>query len=525
MRLWRYPIPFLIIAGMLVHACALLAVHHRTGAIDGYALRSLDSAEYLTLAGNIAKHGVFSQSDQPPFHPDTWRTPGYPIMLAGCLWIVSESPAALVVVQQGLSILNVVLLFLIARRWMSARRATMLALVFLIEPYHLLYSTWLMAGTWFVTVLLLLWIAWERGLARASWWWVAVAGALSGYLVLVRPVALLIPIVLGAMLIERCVLRSKAASPDARSLRVWAGAGAFALACLLVIGSWMARNHQVAGRFALSHQGGVVLAYFKSAEVTLWSQGRAADRYMETTLDPARADQPHAVWDSIDERLRDRLARLTTTPSVLNWRNLAQGNETPVDSFVISDALAAIGWSDLWTSPLSTVACCVVRCGSLLTFPLNLAIAPPTGVKVNRIVSLAKSLPYMALVVVLLIRLGRRRIGWVNVCFPLGCAVALLIATAPQIDPRFRVPLIPLLLVVALMPLANRGEPQGDPDDTLVNLTAARTNVRDITETTPRCPRPVPPVFRHPRSPRHRDGGAPAEEATSAGGRRGWASR
>ena len=53
--------------------------------------------------------------------------------------------------------------------------------------------------------------------------------------------------------------------------------------------AWMTRNRIAAGHFALSDQSGVVVAYFKATEVVLWREGRTGDRYLETSLDPAKA--------------------------------------------------------------------------------------------------------------------------------------------------------------------------------------------------------------------------------------------
>ncbi len=51
----------------------------------------------------------------------------------------------------------------------------------------------------------------------------------------------------------------------------------------------------------------------------------------------------------------------------------------------------------------------------------------------------------------------RGRLGLVHgvlvpVYFPLACTLALLAATTPQLDPRFRVPMIPFLAFLAILP-------------------------------------------------------------------------
>jgi len=191
--------------------------------------------------------------------------------------------------------------------------------------------------------------------------------------------------------------------------------------------------------------------------VVLWHEGRATDRYLETSLNPANADQPHTVWEAIDEQLRSRLANVTDEQrAALTWKNLAQGNKTGVDSFEVSVALAQIGRSYLTTSPLSTAGCYLFRCGSILTFPLNLAVRPPVGTSSGRLRSAAVGGVYLLLILAVLVRLARRGVRFEQIYFPLAGTIALLLTTTPQIDPRFRVPMIPLLLVIALLPGAKR---------------------------------------------------------------------
>ena len=48
-----------------------------------------------------------------------------------------------------------------------------------------------------------------------------------------------------------------------------------------------------------------------------------------------------------------------------------------------------------------------------------------------------------------LLRSGRE---FKHLYFPVACTVALLAATTPQMDPRFRAPIIPLLLLMAMLP-------------------------------------------------------------------------
>ena len=447
----------LIIASVFVHALTLLAAYLRTGRIDGYAFASLDCQEYFAIGRNVARYRAFSQSKAPPVRPDTWRTPGYPLFLGGMAAVFGDSPAALIVGQQVLAGLSVLLVFRIAAGWLSQRRAAIVSALFLIEPYRLYYSLWLLATTLFTTVLLVAWWVWARVAERdrRSVSWYAVLGGLAGLLVLVGPVAIFVPVAIGIGVTVnelRGARRGGCGLATALKKALYPVA-LFAVGCTIVVGSWMARNRAVAGHFALSDQSGVVLAYFKATEVELWRQGRIAERYLETSLDPARATWPHGVWDEIDAHLQDKLFQLPEDQrSELRWVNLAQGNKTGVDSFEVSKTLGGIGWSYLWKSPVDTAACCLVRCASLLTSPMDLALKPPSGVPVERLGWSLKGLVYLVLCIWVLARLVRGRLTFAAAYFPLACTIALLLATTPQVDPRFRVPMIPFLLLVALLP-------------------------------------------------------------------------
>jgi hypothetical protein len=148
----------------------------------------------------------------------------------------------------------------------------------------------------------------------------------------------------------------------------------------------------------------------------------------------------------------------------LTWSNLAQGNKTTADSFRVSAELASIAWRRLTEAPWSTLACYWARCGSILAFPLDLALWPPNGVEVNRWRSAAVGAPYLLLCAAVVLRLGRGRMEFGAGYFPLACTLALLLATTPQTDPRFRVPMIPLLIFVALLPVG-RAIPAGPDGD------------------------------------------------------------
>ena len=240
MRSYRRWIVTLLGAGLIVHGAVLLAAYWKTGTIDAFALRSLDCGEYHALARSLVEHGAFSQSEAPPFAPDTWRTPGYPLFLAAIMLVVGKSPVALVLAQQVLAMINVLLAFCVARGKMSDSRAALAAILFLLEPYHLFYSLWLLSTTWLVTLILLTWLAWSKAIAGAEGWRFALLGGWCGFLVLTWPGAILVPVATAMGILISRLLRRPPHKPTAGVV----GIVIFLAVTSAVAGSWMVRNQR-----------------------------------------------------------------------------------------------------------------------------------------------------------------------------------------------------------------------------------------------------------------------------------------
>lgn len=445
----------LLAIGLLVHVAALAWLHVQSGGIDAHAFRSPDAREYYVLARNLARNGTFSQDDAPPLRPDTWRTPGYPLFLAMLMTFLGDAPGTLIVAQHALALGNVLLLFSIARPMFGPPRALAAALLFLLEPYRVLYAGWLLSPTFQVTVLLAAWGAWAAAMRGGTVGWFLLVGALTGGLVLIWPGYfgfLMLLFLAGALICGRENRRVRL-SLCSRRLS-WMAPPVLLVAGLAVVFPWVQRNRQIGGTYALSSQSGIVLAYFKAAEVVLWRQGGARDRYLALSTDPEHADFPHATWDAIDRELRGRLTDVDDAQrESIHWSRLAQGNRSAVDSFRISRELTVIAWEHLLESPSATLTCYAVRIFDQLTFPLSLAWLPPAGVEVRAIRNVAIGLPYTLLGVFVVVRLVRRNMPWSVTAFGLAAVLAVLLVAAPQIDPRFRVPMIPFLLTMALLPV------------------------------------------------------------------------
>ncbi len=448
----KRPVLGLFVLGIIVQATVLVGMWVVQGDIGAWAFRSVDGREYYALASNWVEHGEFSRDSAPPYRPDTWRTPGYPLFLAGVMWLFGPSVRAIILAQQVLSVINVVLLAWICSRHFGVARTWWAGVLFLMEPYHHLYSFWILSATLLTTLVLLTWICWERAWKDSSRRWWGCMGLLSGSAILVWPVAVFVPPVLGLGAVI-FLIRSHGL------VRTLGRVVIFSLAAFMPVGSWMLRNYSTADHFAMSDQAGVVFAYFKTTEIVLWNRAETESRYVETRFDPSSPESPHRIWSEIDIALQQKFASCPPDQvRRLRWWNLAQGNKTDFDSFEISNALMEIGWFRLKEIPVSTVNCCLTRMFLNLTFPLELILKSHTGIEPNPLKNTVAGIIYLLLTFAVVVRLLRPPITTPAVWFPIMVTLALLLAVTPQLDPRFRVPMIPLLLFLALLPVGRLRE-------------------------------------------------------------------
>jgi 4-amino-4-deoxy-L-arabinose transferase-like glycosyltransferase len=106
-----------VLVGIVVAAAAALRIGFVTTASVHKPLRA-DAGEYAQYAANVAQHGVFSIASTVPPPPDSFRSPGYPFVLACCRWVGGENGwyTLAIGLQVALGTLTVLLAYRIARQ-------------------------------------------------------------------------------------------------------------------------------------------------------------------------------------------------------------------------------------------------------------------------------------------------------------------------------------------------------------------------------------------------------------------------
>jgi 4-amino-4-deoxy-L-arabinose transferase-like glycosyltransferase len=207
-----------------------------------------DAPEYVELAAGLSERAEFSRELHGVRRPELFRTPGYPLLLAGLRNVFGDSPIAILGLQLLLSLLTVLATWRLA--WwlgLTGRAAGAAALLLAASPNLAFHATKAVTETSFTLLLAvcLLLLARYRAAGPTGRAWAPLfgAGVAAGLMALFRPIALYWPLVVGAWVGWRCL--------RARPRLAWL-ALVPVLAAGLTVAPWFARNHRVFGRAMLS---------------------------------------------------------------------------------------------------------------------------------------------------------------------------------------------------------------------------------------------------------------------------------
>lgn len=211
-----------------------------------------DTASYTAPAQAI-RHGSYSTplpavdvtglpipgSAQGALERQTYRTPGYPLLLAAT-GFGGKRPYLLIVVQAILTGIGVVLVALAARRLWGERVGLVAGALAALDPYPKHYVPRVLSevlASFLVAVVVYAFVrAWQE---RSAVWWAA-TGAATAALTLTRPI-----FVLAVALVVVAALAA----------RSWRGAATCAAACAVLLGPWLAWEGDTAGTVTVSSFG------------------------------------------------------------------------------------------------------------------------------------------------------------------------------------------------------------------------------------------------------------------------------
>ncbi len=407
-----YLIALIVLAALAIRAAWLL----RSGSAWAVAT---DSVGYLALAHGIRAGCGFAAMTGACGAPEVWRTPGYPLFLT--LFLNHYRLAILAQAVFGAAVCGVVAAF--TNRRYGAAAAIVATAIVAFDPATITVTKELLSEPLFQ---LLLAGAVFGSLSNCA----LAAGFLYGASTLVRPVAepllMLAPV---PFLVSRKWIRAAAALGVA----------------LVMVGAWAARNYRVAGVFALTVQGPMMLYSYTVPAVLSVATGASL---AETQRATARAIETPAFGDHAD-LIAD--ARRLSPHDEISW---AVQTSPRVAKLMLSRSIDVIA-----SHPIATAEVTALGFLRLAFEPhepqVGLAKIVNGGGSAFRLVKIA-SMAFDAMLLYV-VWIGVARALWIyrrddQLWILLAVALLLLLATAPSadnFDARFRVPAIPFLATIA----------------------------------------------------------------------------
>ncbi len=220
---------------------------HLPQSASHYPVNEGDSLSYHILSQNLLQGNGYSLSSSSPFVPESFRLPGYPFFLY--FFQLLGFPIVLIIfLQMMLGSGTVVLTYLLGKKFLSEKVATVASVLLCIEPTSVFFSTFVMSDTIFVfTLLLSIYLFFhKRESFKKDLYFLFLSGVLLGFAVLTRTIALYLPPLL---ILAYSVLYAKDLQPISKNIvRV----AVYAAGILLIIAPWSLRNYSLYRAFDLS---------------------------------------------------------------------------------------------------------------------------------------------------------------------------------------------------------------------------------------------------------------------------------
>jgi hypothetical protein len=291
----------LVLAGVCLGVnltLAILIFANRPEYLKDYRLAdNPDARHYVLLGRNVFLNGNYSRCEQPPYVPDMFRTPVYPLF-AGALDLVGGA-AAIYMAQAILQTIACLLLFVLVRGIFGNAAATSAAGLLAVDPLLACYNFQPMSEMLFLVLLLgsmvlVLPVILAPGRAPGGLGRRLIVGAvLLSLTILTRPAGMYLPFVLAAA----CLGVGWSHGFGLQALRTTM---LLLLVSLAPAAAWAARNAVVFGVPRLSNVDAIVRVYFFGAGayqvrhgISLEEAQQAISEEYGITPSPA-AHNPHA---------------------------------------------------------------------------------------------------------------------------------------------------------------------------------------------------------------------------------------
>lgn len=240
----KIPKAFLVVFLLcfLIRVVFFLAIRPWDPAVVDDKILQTDAKGYHELALNLIEYHNFKYDGIL----DVYRPPLYPLFIACHYAIFGVHPWIVLFVQVLINVATCALLFVILKEAINADVAVYASLFFALDPFFILYSSYLFSDVLFVFLNVIAAYFFTKAILKNfnnEYRHIALSALFFGFAALTKPVEQYIPVIIVMILLmlNRRMIR-----------RAFVPCGMFAVIFFLVISPWMIRNYVKYGSFSLS---------------------------------------------------------------------------------------------------------------------------------------------------------------------------------------------------------------------------------------------------------------------------------
>lgn len=258
----------------VIHLSASLFLYHRFGDNVLY-FENEDAYSYVTVANSLVSGQGFSRDGMP----SAIRTPGLPLLYAGLMKLPGSFTWWVLLVQNILATATGVIIFYIGKENFSASAGLIAGYATVLEPYMMMTANLATTETLFNFILVICLGYFLRWLKNLDSYRPLLFSALSaGVLILVRPVALYLPLVFLGLAAARLVSSRHNGKKIVLTLGLWV------ILCAGVVAPWSIRQYLVFGSARVTNIDAYMF-YYKIAPLVVADQNKISYNSATKILD------------------------------------------------------------------------------------------------------------------------------------------------------------------------------------------------------------------------------------------------
>lgn len=229
---------WILLAALVLRVGAFLAV-----APHPERLLHRDSPGYIRIASNLLAGNGYSQENEPPYPPDAFRTPVYPLFLSAIFHLWGQDLRVVATIQVLFSVLTIGLVYRLGLSLLSRQAAIAGGWLLTLSLGSVVYSLYILTETLFTLLVVISLLCLSLFAERQRKGWLAASGAACGLAILCRPVGVVLPLVWVSYLVwrQRSHMRAMLLSLAITGIST-----------SLVVIPWILRNYQQFGVFTIS---------------------------------------------------------------------------------------------------------------------------------------------------------------------------------------------------------------------------------------------------------------------------------